>query len=84
MLDSDVFRAIGRMIGHSFIHGGPLLTRLSRSMFKLMTGEKDEPEIVELDDCPDTDVMEIVSLMTLDKTVWPTPDSDEDMDYQLV
>ncbi|KAL7845956.1 hypothetical protein AOLI_G00241480 [Acnodon oligacanthus] len=31
-------------------------------MFRLMTGEKNEPAIVELDDCPDTDIVEIVSL----------------------
>ena len=69
LLDSDLFRAIGRMIGHSFIHGGPLLTGLSRSMFRLMTGEKDELVIVELDDCPDTDIVEIVSLVSATKTL---------------
>ncbi|XP_076849279.1 uncharacterized protein LOC143497276 isoform X2 [Brachyhypopomus gauderio] len=63
LLDSDLFRAVGRMIGHSFIHGGPLITGLSRSMFRLMTGEQDEPVIVELDDCPDTDIVEIVSVL---------------------
>ena len=57
------------MIGHSFIHGGPLLTGLSRSMFRLMTGEKDELVIVELDDCPDTDIVEIVSLVSVTKTL---------------
>ncbi|KAL7834131.1 hypothetical protein AOLI_G00290910 [Acnodon oligacanthus] len=71
------------MIGPCFAHGGPLLTRLSRSMFRLMTGEMNEPASVELDDCPDTDSVEMVSLMILDKTVWPAPDSDEDVDYQL-
>ncbi|KAL7838752.1 hypothetical protein AOLI_G00271560 [Acnodon oligacanthus] len=63
LLDSDLFRAVGRMIGRSFIHGGPLLTGLSRSAFRLMTGEKNEPAIVGLDDCPDTDIVEIVSLI---------------------
>ncbi|KAI2644480.1 Arginine-glutamic acid dipeptide repeats protein [Labeo rohita] len=44
LLDSNLFRAIGRMIGHLFLHGGPLLT-------------KDELAVVELEDCPDTDVI---------------------------
>ncbi|KAL6459656.1 hypothetical protein MHYP_G00314150 [Metynnis hypsauchen] len=68
LLDSDLFRAIGRMIGHSFMHGGPLFTGLSRSMFRLMTGENNEPMIMELDDCPDTDIVEIVSLVSVTKT----------------
>ncbi|KAI7789827.1 uncharacterized protein LOC130549524 [Triplophysa rosa] len=63
LLDSDLFRVIGRMIGHSFLHGGPLLTGLSRSLFSLLLGQKDEPAVLELEDCPDTDVTEIVSLL---------------------
>lgn len=65
LLDSDLFRVIGRMIGHSFLHGGPLLTGLSRSLFNLLLGQKDEPAVLELEDCPDTDVTEIVSLVSL-------------------
>ncbi|XP_039523838.1 uncharacterized protein LOC120476763 [Pimephales promelas] len=63
LLDSDLFRVIGRMIGHSFLHGGPLLTGLSRSLFNLLIGQKDEIAVVELEDCPDTDVTDIVLLL---------------------
>jgi len=65
LLDSDLFRVIGRMIGHSFLHGGPLLTGLSRSLFNLLIGQKDEIAVVELEDCPDTDVTDIVLLVSL-------------------
>ncbi|XP_065150553.1 G2/M phase-specific E3 ubiquitin-protein ligase-like isoform X1 [Paramisgurnus dabryanus] len=63
LLDSDLFRVIGRMIGHSFLHGGPFLTGLSQSLFNLLIGQKDEVAVVELEDCPDTDVTDIVSLL---------------------
>lgn len=64
LLDSDIFRVIGRMIGHSFIHGGPLLTGLSPSMFSPLLGN-DEPATIDLKDCPDQDITDIVSLVTL-------------------
>ncbi|XP_056114359.1 uncharacterized protein LOC130090778 [Rhinichthys klamathensis goyatoka] len=63
LLDSDLFRVIGRMIGHSFLHSGPLLNGLSHSFFNLLIGQKDEIAVVELEDCPDTDVTDIVLLL---------------------
>ncbi|KAF4110215.1 hypothetical protein G5714_009467 [Onychostoma macrolepis] len=61
LLDSDLFRVIGRMIGYSFIHGGPLLTGLSPSINSLLLGN-DEPATIDLRDCPDQDITDIVSL----------------------
>uniref|UniRef100_A0A8C1P360 HECT domain-containing protein n=1 Tax=Cyprinus carpio TaxID=7962 RepID=A0A8C1P360_CYPCA len=63
LLDGDLFRVVGRMIGHSFINGGPLYSGLSAAFFPLLSGSKDDTPILELKDCPDTDVIEVVSLL---------------------
>ncbi|XP_065109922.1 uncharacterized protein [Paramisgurnus dabryanus] len=63
LLDGDLFRVVGRMIGHSFINGGPLYSGISPVFFPLLSNKKDETPILELKDCPDTDVMEVVSLL---------------------
>lgn len=63
LLDSDLFRIIGRMTGHSFINGGPSLTGLSPAMFGIITGQMNETVIIEPEDCPDTVVIEIVHLV---------------------
>ncbi|XDV25812.1 hypothetical protein PO909_029663 [Leuciscus waleckii] len=55
-------RSLDLLIGHSFIHGGPLLTGLSTSMFNLLLGS-DEPAIIDMKDCPDQDIIDIVSLL---------------------
>ncbi|XP_016420443.1 uncharacterized protein LOC107749785 [Sinocyclocheilus rhinocerous] len=69
LLDSDLFRIVGRMIGHSFINGGPSLTGLSPAMFGIITGQMNETVIIELEDCPDTDVIEIVHLLQKPNTL---------------
>lgn len=56
LLDGDMFRVVGRMIGHSFINGGPLYSGLSPAFFLLIGGNKDETPILDLKDCPDTDM----------------------------
>ncbi|XP_056100721.1 uncharacterized protein LOC130079463 [Rhinichthys klamathensis goyatoka] len=69
LLDSDLFRIVGRMIGHSFLNGGPLLTGLSPAMFGMITGQMNETIIIELEDCPDTDVIDIVHLLQRPNTL---------------
>lgn len=64
-MGGDLFRVVGRMIGHSFINGGPLYTGLSAAFFPLLSGSKDDTQILELKDCPDTDVIEVVSLVCI-------------------
>ncbi|XP_076836719.1 uncharacterized protein LOC143504293 [Brachyhypopomus gauderio] len=63
LVDGDLFRVVGRMIGHTFIHGGPLFSGLSPSLLPLLSGSKDAAPILELKDCPDIDVANIVTLL---------------------
>ncbi len=65
LLDGDLFRVVGRMIGHKFINEGPLYSGLSQAFFPLLSGSKDETPVLELKDCPDTDVIEVVSLVCI-------------------
>ncbi|KAG9277967.1 hypothetical protein AMEX_G5744 [Astyanax mexicanus] len=46
------------MIGHSILHGGPGLSSLSPSVFSSLIGQDEEH--VCLQDCPDTDLREII------------------------
>ncbi|RVE61339.1 hypothetical protein OJAV_G00169860 [Oryzias javanicus] len=71
LLDGDLFRVVGRAIGHSFIHGGPCFTGLSPSMMELIMGRNDECAVMDLSDCPDTDVIEVVSLLESEKELTP-------------
>lgn len=38
LLDSDLFIMAGRMVGHSFIHGGPSLAGLSPAVVHMLSG----------------------------------------------
>ncbi|RXN38191.1 G2 M phase-specific E3 ubiquitin- ligase-like protein [Labeo rohita] len=56
LLDGDLFRVVGRMIGHTFINEGPLYSGLSPAFFPLLSGVKDDTPVLELKDCPDMDL----------------------------
>ncbi|XP_047246070.1 uncharacterized protein LOC124883157 isoform X2 [Girardinichthys multiradiatus] len=60
LIDGDLFRVAGRAIGHSFIHGGLRLTGLSPAMLQLIVGSNQEFAALELADCPDTDVLDML------------------------
>nr|XP_055036327.1 uncharacterized protein LOC129423856 [Misgurnus anguillicaudatus]XP_055036328.1 uncharacterized protein LOC129423856 [Misgurnus anguillicaudatus] len=55
----------GRMIGHSFIHGGPCLSGLSVPVVILLTGGTIDSaaSALTLQDCPDLDHRETISLL---------------------
>ncbi len=67
IVDGDLFQVVGRMIGHSFIHGGPLYAVMSWSFFPLLSGNKHSEQITAVgkDDCPDMDVVEIVTRVSV-------------------
>ncbi|MED6282434.1 hypothetical protein CHARACLAT_032130 [Characodon lateralis] len=58
LVESDLFLMAGRMIGHCFLHGGPLLTGLSRAIIHIFCGGTPETAIAEINDCPDIDLRE--------------------------
>lgn len=64
-MDGDLFRVVGRMIGHTFINEGPLYSGLSPAFFPLLSGVKDDTPVLELKDCPDMDVIEVVLFIYL-------------------
>ncbi|KAI7809630.1 hypothetical protein IRJ41_013314 [Triplophysa rosa] len=63
--DSNLFQMAGRMIGHSFLHGGPCLSGLSVPVVILLTaGTIDSAALaLTLQDCPDMDHRETISLL---------------------
>ncbi|XP_076836802.1 uncharacterized protein LOC143482341 [Brachyhypopomus gauderio] len=77
LVDGDLFRVVGIMIGHTFIHGGPHFSGLSPSLLPLLSGSKDAAPILELKDCPDIDVANIVTLLECQSE--PSPQEKEDI-----
>lgn len=65
LVDGDLFRLAGRVIGHSFIHGGPKFYGLSPLILQLVIGNKEECPTLGLCDCPDLDVADVVSVVSL-------------------
>ncbi|XP_062320451.1 uncharacterized protein LOC134022716 [Osmerus eperlanus] len=71
LIDGDLFRVAGRAIGHSFIHGGPRFTGLSPAMLQLIVKSKEESAALEVADCPDTDVVDVVSVLDSQRELNP-------------
>ncbi|XP_056441380.1 uncharacterized protein LOC130378700 [Gadus chalcogrammus] len=55
LLDSDLFMMAGRMVGHSFIPGGPGLAGISPAVVHMLLGGQLETATLVLEDCPDLD-----------------------------
>lgn len=56
-----MFLVAGRMIGHSFLHGGPRLSGLSPAVIHVLLGGSPETATITLEDCPDLDIRETIS-----------------------
>lgn len=65
VLNGDLFRVAGRIIGHSFLNKGPLLHGMSQCLFPLLVNKKQEDAVLQIIDCPDTDVTDIVCLVSV-------------------
>ncbi|XP_062309977.1 uncharacterized protein LOC134014387 [Osmerus eperlanus] len=63
LVESDMFVMAGRMIGHSFLHGGPCLSGLSPALAHVLLGGTPETATVALEDCPDLDIRETIRLI---------------------
>ncbi|XP_076129024.1 uncharacterized protein LOC143110083 [Alosa pseudoharengus] len=64
LLNGDLFRVAGRIIGHSFLNEGPLLTGMGQFLFPLLANkDPGEDAILQIQDCPDTDVTDTVCLL---------------------
>ena len=58
LLESDLFVVAGRMIGHSFPHGGPCLGGLSPAILHVLFGGSPEEATIDIKDCADLDIRE--------------------------
>ena len=64
LVESDLFMVAGRMLGHSFLHGGPSLSGLSPAVVHVLLGGSPETATLTLEDCPDLDIREIIRLVS--------------------
>ncbi|XP_058630028.1 G2/M phase-specific E3 ubiquitin-protein ligase-like [Onychostoma macrolepis] len=58
-----MFVMAGRMVGHSFVHGGPCLSGLSPAVVHVLFGGSPETATVTPEDCPDLDIRETIRLL---------------------
>nr|XP_055032086.1 uncharacterized protein LOC129420934 isoform X2 [Misgurnus anguillicaudatus] len=63
LVESDLFMVAGRMVGHSFLHGGPCLSGLSPAVIHVLLGGSPETATVTIEDCPDLDIRETIELL---------------------
>lgn len=68
IVDSDLFLMAGRMIGHCFLNGGPALTGLSPAIVHVLCGGTPETALIKIDDCPDLDLREKITLVCILQT----------------
>ncbi|CAI5689727.1 unnamed protein product [Oreochromis niloticus] len=58
-----MFLMAGRMVGHSFLHGGPCLSGLSPAVVHVLLGGSPETATVTPEDCPDLDLRGTIQLL---------------------
>ncbi|MEQ2316520.1 hypothetical protein AMECASPLE_033268, partial [Ameca splendens] len=63
LLESDLFVVAGRIIGHSFLNGGPRLVGLSPGIIHVPFGGDPETATVTESDCADQDVCEVITML---------------------
>ncbi|KAF5888627.1 G2/M phase-specific E3 ubiquitin-protein ligase-like, partial [Clarias magur] len=59
----DLFLVAGRMLGHSFLHGGPCLAGLSRAFVHFLFGGSHDTTTILLENFPDIDLRETFNLL---------------------
>ncbi|XP_072554187.1 uncharacterized protein [Paramormyrops kingsleyae] len=69
LVESDLFLVAGRMVAHSFLHGGPGLPGLSPAVVHVLTGGTPETATLKLEDCPDLDVRDTLQLLQKDDRI---------------
>ncbi|XP_058630085.1 uncharacterized protein LOC131539495 [Onychostoma macrolepis] len=66
LAQNEMFTMAGRMIGHSFLHGGPRLTGLSQAVLHVLLGGTPQTATITLDDVADIDIKETIRPVTSD------------------
>lgn len=68
LLDNNMFTIAGRMIGHTFLHGGPSVPGLSLAIIHTLFGGSLETTPVTIQDCPDLDIRETLKMVNMKNT----------------
>ncbi|XP_076830819.1 uncharacterized protein LOC143476481 [Brachyhypopomus gauderio] len=63
LLDSDLFLIAGRMVGHSFLHGGPALAGISEAVVDVLFGASPDNTTITVEDCPDLERRQTIQLL---------------------
>lgn len=63
LLQSDLFLMAGRMIGHSFLYGGPPLAGLSPAIIHVLSGGSPQTATIVLEDVADIDFRETIQMV---------------------
>ncbi|KAK6298689.1 hypothetical protein J4Q44_G00301990 [Coregonus suidteri] len=62
LIESNLFRVAGRMLGHTFLHDGPHVTGLSPAVIHVLFNGDPEMATVVTEDCPDLHIRSIIEL----------------------
>ncbi|XP_062399430.1 uncharacterized protein LOC134089117 isoform X2 [Sardina pilchardus] len=60
LLDNDLFKVAGRIIGHCFIHSGP---KFAPAILHALVGNPLETATVTLQDCADVDIRTVIEML---------------------
>ncbi|KAK6322598.1 hypothetical protein J4Q44_G00073900 [Coregonus suidteri] len=63
LIESNLFRVAGRMLGHTFLHDGPHVTGLSPAVIHVLFNGDPEMAPVVTEDCPDLHIRSIIELL---------------------
>lgn len=63
LLENHFFVIAGRIIGHSFLNGGPCLTGLSPAIIHILLEGSPETATISLSDCVDQEVRDVLTLV---------------------
>ncbi|KAK6315427.1 hypothetical protein J4Q44_G00149560 [Coregonus suidteri] len=63
LIESNLFRVAGRMLGHTFLHDGPHVTGLSPAVIHVLFNGDPEMATVVTEDCPDLHIRSIIELL---------------------
>ncbi|XP_073805177.1 uncharacterized protein [Danio rerio] len=63
LLQSDLFVMAGRIIGHSFLHGGPSLAGVSPAITHVLLGGSPQTATITIEDVADIDIRETIEML---------------------
>lgn len=64
LLQSDLFVMAGRIIGHSFLHGGPSLAGVSPAIIHVLVGGSPQTATITNEDVANIDIRETIQMVS--------------------